>query len=1002
MKLKLNLLGEVYIELGDTRIILPFKKAEAIVFYLALEGPRSKEKIKNLFWGDKDERQASGNMRNVIYLLRKHLPNNFSVDHGSLVLRDYITDVDELCSSFDTSIPLSIFEEPLYGFEFLEIQDFNEWLIYTRRQIKDRIISWLKARSLAFFNRKMDDARIDSLLAILKIDYFDEEAVIEIMKIHTLHGQTAKALSIYKEFYERLQNETGALPGSELQRFAEELSIKTPSIGESHEYFFCGREKEVRRILDSVMYRKGSIQIHFIYGEAGVGKTALINHVMRLMNSNNAIVFRASPIPVGEKFAYSAWDNIVAQMVNLLKQNQITLEQKNLGVLTRYFYDVSKNENDRGAAPLPPERETLIIAKILAGMTAKLSIGKRLFFILEDMHWFDVQSLNLLRIFISELQIPAIFFMTSRPESSEYLIKFIYNLRPSILYSVHSLQLLPFTKEEVMNFCRVFLPEELIRARGENYFVGESAGMPLLLVEMTKILRENANAECRAGLRGLILGRMEELTKRERYILSVLSVFGGPALAEDLALVAQISLDEIFEPIEVLLSRKMVHEIEENGDIFVEFLHDNVRECVYDSIPKLKRKSIHQKIAATLKRHYSPHKWNPVLSGKLRHHYKMAGNDIAVLEQYLQEMSFHINLNHILFPMIQDSVLLKCSLPFSDRKETEEKFTVIDKFLRSSSYLDKDIMLFKKLEASYLEMYGRYKINWGEYEGGRQLTDAALKTANEYGFDRVALYCLEDIAHHYLQTDRSKELSECGEQIYDLARKLGKVNHQGLALRLIGMSKLIERDYNSAEEIFFESIKIFKSLEITCRFYTLNLLAPRCYIGEMRQWQGESEYAMEQYLYCLDRCKSTGLFWGQSHFHAHAADTALDMNNWQLMQIHIREGVSLFESSQGGHCSSILYSLKAICDAQNGDFNEAVLSLKKADFLAAIGKRSWCAAQLMAKAWVSMLSKDKGKNIKASDYLLSSPKEHAAESVKLYEELGAYKRAEIVKKRFII
>ena len=131
LKLKLNLLGEVYIELGDTRIILPFKKAEAIVFYLALEGPRSKEKIKNLFWGDKDERQASGNMRNVIYLLRKHLPNNFSVDHGSLVLRDYITDVDELCSSFDTSIPLSIFEEPLYGFEFLEIQDFNEWLIYT-------------------------------------------------------------------------------------------------------------------------------------------------------------------------------------------------------------------------------------------------------------------------------------------------------------------------------------------------------------------------------------------------------------------------------------------------------------------------------------------------------------------------------------------------------------------------------------------------------------------------------------------------------------------------------------------------------------------------------------------------------------------------------------------------------------------------------------------------------------------------------------------------------
>ncbi|MEG1912319.1 MAG: hypothetical protein RR091_07545, partial [Cloacibacillus sp.] len=93
--------------------------------------------------------------------------------------------------------------------------------------------------------------------------------------------------------------------------------------------------------------------------------------------------------------------------------------------------------------------------------------------------------------------------------------------------------------------------------------------------------------------------------------------------------------------------------------------------------------------------------------------------------------------------------------------------------------------------------------------------------------------------------------------------------------------------------------------------------------------------------------------------------------------------------------------LKAICDAQSEDFKEAIRSLKKADFLAAIGKRSWCAAQLMAKAWVSMLNENRNGSPEISSYLPSSPKEYAEKSVQLYAAIGAHKRVEVVRKRFI-
>lgn len=996
MKLILHLLGQTCIENNHAIVILPFKKADAIVFYLALEGRRSKEKIKCLFWGDKDERQASGNIRNVIYLLRKFLPHNFYVEQGGLLLRDYALDVDELCASYDGGISPLLFEEPLCGFESLEIPDFNEWLICARRQIREKIIAWLKTRAYVFSNKGMEGARIESLLAILKIDPFDEGTVLELMKMYVTYNQTMKALCIYKEFCKKLQSEAQVLPCAELRHFAEKLSIDTPNKKSGREEFFCGRKNEVRKVLDSAMYQSGRMHLYFIHGEAGVGKTAFVNHVLGLLQSDDMVVFSASPIPIGERFAYSAWKNVVTQMVNLFREAQISLDSQYTAILARYFYDVSHDEYCRGAAPLPQERETLIIAKILGDMALRISRGKRLCLIFEDMHWFDPQSLKLLQIFISELKIPAMIFMTCRPEGAKNLMSIVYNLRPSITYSVLSLQLLPFSKEEIMAFFRVFLSEDIIRSRGETYFVRESSGIPLLLVEMTKILKENANAECRAGLRGLIMGRMEGLTEKEQEVLSILSVFGSPAAPDDLALVAQISLEEISCPIVGLLGRKMIREVEENGDVFVAFSHDNVRECVYESIPKFKRKRIHQEIATVLKRHYSPHRWNPALSGKLRHHYKMAGNDMAVLEQHLQEMSFHINLNHILFPMIQDKVLLKCSLPFSDREETEENFSAVREILSNCRYADRDRVLFKRMEASYLEMYGGYKINWGEYEGGRSLVDAALKLANDYGFDDVALYCMEDIAHQYLQTDKSAELSKCGKDIFDLASKMGKENHKGLAYRLIGMAQLIECNYRQAESIFIESIKVFEALEMAGKFYTLNLLAPRCYIGEMRQWLGESEYAMEQFKYCLDRCKRAGLFWGQSHFHAHIADTALDIGDYRLFREHIREGVLQFERSQGGHCCSILYSLKAVCDAQSGDFKEAIRSLMKADFLAAIGKRSWCAAQLMAKGWVGKLAAESA--IVVPGYLEKPWDYYAKAAVKLYEDFGAVRRAERIRK----
>jgi hypothetical protein len=398
---------------------------------------------------------------------------------------------------------------------------------------------------------------------------------------------------------------------------------------------------------------------------------------------------------------------------------------------------------------------------------------------------------------------------------------------------------------------------------------------------------------------------------------------------------------------------------------------------------------------------YSPHEWNPGLSAELRHHFTKAGRGLDVLRQHLREMGFHVTLNHVLFPLVRDEVLLSCRLPFSGREETERRIGLVRDLIREMS-AGGDCAELRVMEAWHLEIWGGYLINWGEYKAGMRLLGRALGIAGKRSAAEIRLHCLEHVGHYFLQTDNAAKLFQIGRRILRTAKSAGADPHIGLALRFIGMSKLIERDFAVAERIFTRSADIFEDLSHTGRDYTLNFLAPICYIGEMRQWSGAPDAAMEIFTRCIGICRESGLFWGRSHFHAHAADAALDKGDWDAVYQHVDAGTALFESSNGGHCGSLLYSLKAICDAERGNPGGAADSLRKGDFLSAIGKRTWLAPHLMAKAWLAKMIEDGGLHSKELSGCLKIPSYVIArEAEELYRLIGAEARADFVRGRFI-
>ena len=61
-----------------------------MVFYLALNGPATRNQLKALFWSDMERPQASANLRNALYIIRNTIPEYVDIDRNSISLKRHL------------------------------------------------------------------------------------------------------------------------------------------------------------------------------------------------------------------------------------------------------------------------------------------------------------------------------------------------------------------------------------------------------------------------------------------------------------------------------------------------------------------------------------------------------------------------------------------------------------------------------------------------------------------------------------------------------------------------------------------------------------------------------------------------------------------------------------------------------------------------------------------------------------------------------------------------
>ena len=404
MKVIINVAGAPAFFLNNQPIVFPTQKIAALVYYLFLEREVSRLKLATLFWGEKEEDAAAGNLRNAIYLIKKIIPEELiAVDRRRLKITpdaNISLDIDSL----DRLEHCSIEEVQKLGLEFMEgfsvtgSEEFETWLRQKRFDCAEKFENNIRLRIQAQKQNKKWDDVAQCLKLLIKKDSLDEKNYLQLMQLYASTGRTSKAFKLFSTLKQMLQQELGTSPGEEIMEFHHELLTlrreEKQGIQETNGFPFFGREAEIKSILSFLQQSKDNkVACINIFGPAGIGKSALINHLLPRLSRSRALWCRGHEI--SEKYAFSPWNGFFRDLSSDITTEKLGDPLK-IHILKTHFpsfeveYTLSPNTD---FSPLLQQHNPVRLGELLAEIMRLISATQRRLIILEDIQWFDAQMI---------------------------------------------------------------------------------------------------------------------------------------------------------------------------------------------------------------------------------------------------------------------------------------------------------------------------------------------------------------------------------------------------------------------------------------------------------------------------------------------------------------------------------------------------------------------------------------------------------------------------------
>ena len=964
-ELKICLLGMPSILKDQLPVVFPYRQAEAVFYYLVIHKAVNRKTLAGLIWEDScTEEKLNANLRNAFYIIRKTLGKDFIQKESGSIIRispeyDLRLDTDQFLKA---SAPLSLYRgDFLDGFYLKNNTQFNSWVSNTRQMYKSLYLNRLQD-SIRESYRSKDYTLCESLCKQqISINEFDETAYKYLMHIYSEKKQYAQALQIYNHLEELLTEELFETPGDELQKLAASIEegwsknlshilegkkALADSLEKSRSFY--GRKKEMGQI-KSLLSQPGSSQHVLVTGEAGIGKTRLINTVLdSLMPSRHFLLLATQCYYAEESYILKPWHKPVQTLIQYLSESDNPAAYSyliqsiwTLFPFTREHWNVTLDTDDISTY------DYRSIQSIFINSCIHFSFSQPVIFYFDDLQWADSAALSLLRNFITSLsdyENPQITFLfTCRNDCSPEVQSFINGLVSQ--QKLTKISLHPFTFRETLEMAQTLYPEYVFTEDTKKEFFRATDGNPFFITEAVNNLRYNVSpTELTPKIRNILQQRIEPLPEECRKILDFISVFFDGISFRGLSLISRKDDFELVEILEYLLNQNLLKESKDQNNTFFSFTHQKILDYVYDEMSWTKKRVLHSKAGCYYETLLQNNSKDMALYPKLIYHFERSADHEKYLKYSVKYLYHYLNVTHEFFPVMEKNLtLFNLNMKAETQEQLSDDLTDIERLLgkiesKVNSY--SEAFLFDKsgenssleIHSEFLHMIGRHYIRTCHYDRGLVYINK-LKALNS---SSSSASCMEkkiqanrQLICVYINRYEPEKMGEVIRDSFSLIDPKTQPEELAVWKRLDGLRCIMRGNLSDGRKNLIEAIKIFNhSQEKEKHLY--NLAAAYSWIGESYRHLKRYTVALACYKKAISICSGNFLVSGIAIFYAYGGMAALESGDCSLAEKYLNSSLLHYERGNLMWGRSLPHSYKALLFIQKENFPEAFRYLQLA------------------------------------------------------------------------
>ena len=431
-----------------------------------------------------------------------------------------------------------------------------------------------------------------------------------------------------------------------------------------------GRDDELK-VLQSALEKviKGEGQAVFIGAPAGVGKSRLVQEFK--------LSAQLAEIPFLNGKCYEQGMTSYQPMIEFLKRS---LPYSDMEILNKYgpvLVKILPRLKEKKFTPVPPLDSMAEKARLYDNVTGYLkdiSCKIPLILFIDDLHWADLTSIEMLNSCIRELTKHRVLILGTFRDDEVPSHHPVWQTVEEGLTNV--LKLNTFARDDINELIKAMLGKVTITNDFVEQIFLNTGGNAFFITEVMRFLVEEDHIKLYKGewllpedlitlelptsIGATVIKRVDKLSDGAKSILNIAAVAGHNL---DLGMFQKITAFDdrgLFNAIDELIEKQFLNKVEQE---YI-FPHDRVRETIYSRLSAEDLQSLHEKIAQIIE-HENQDKLEP-LYNELAYHYSR-GTDKKKAVEYL------IKAGEKTYERMQASYLIKQGLDLLEKIDYEDK-----------------------------------------------------------------------------------------------------------------------------------------------------------------------------------------------------------------------------------------------------------------------------------------------------------------------------------------